>query len=129
MTPAPSRIHGLLWEAVSEPRNLVPLSLIIIFGFVGIGILTSMLRRPVPQPPNLFLAQLVVSSSQSKTSLFGNDRYLGEIGPRARAFTVLPGQIRLHLVRSYCQASDTTLDLKVGEQRTVGPLDPICGRT
>jgi hypothetical protein len=118
-----------LWEAISQPRNLVPLSLIVILAFVAIGLFRSSLRREVSPPANQFLASLVVSSSQPKTSLFGNDRYLGEIGPEARAFAVMPGQIRLRLVRSYCLASDTTLDLKVGEHLTIGPLDPICGRS
>lgn len=110
-----------------QPRNLVPLGLIIVLGIVGIGLLIGRLTRGAVPPPNEFLARLMVSSSQPGTSLFGNDRYLGEIGPQAREFTVVPGQIRLRLVRSHCRAIDTTFELKIGEQLTVGPLDPACG--
>jgi hypothetical protein len=127
--PAPSRIRELWWEAISQPRNLVPLGLIVILAIVGIGVLVSALTQPAPPPVNAFLARLVVSSSQPATSLFANDRYLGEIGPEAREFVLVPGPLRLRLVRSYCRATDTTLELKVGARVTVGPLDPNCGRT
>jgi hypothetical protein len=109
-----------------QPRNLVPLGLIVVLGIVGIGLLLGSLTRPAVSPPNEFLARLVVSSSQPGTSLFGNDRYLGEIGPQAREFTLVPGEIRLRLVRNHCRAVDTTFELKIAEHLTVGPLDPAC---
>jgi hypothetical protein len=110
-----------------QPRNLVPLGLIVVLGIVGIGLLLGALTRRAVPPPNEYLARLVVSSSQPGTSLFGNDRYLGEIGPQAREFTLVPGQVRLRLVRAHCRAIDTTFELKIGEHRMVGPLDPACG--
>ena len=124
---APAEIRGLLWEAVRRPRNLVPFALIMVLAIVGVGLLAATLMRRAAPPPNEFLARLVVSSSRPGTSLFGNDRYLGEIGPRARAFMVVPGQMRLRLVRSHCRARDTTFQLEIGAQRTIGPLDPVCG--
>jgi hypothetical protein len=111
-----------------RPRNLVPIGLILVSAIAGIGLLTSALVRRGAQPQNEFLARLVVTSSQPGTSLFANDRYLGEIGPRARQFAIVPGLVHLRLVRSYCRPSDTTLELKVGQRLAIGPLDPICER-
>jgi hypothetical protein len=111
-----------------RPRNLVPIGLILVLAIAGIGLLTSALVRRGAQPQNEFLARLVVTSSQPGTSLFANDRYLGEIGPRARQFAIVPGLVHLRLVRSYCRPSDTTLELKVGQRLAIGPLDPICER-
>lgn len=118
-----------MWEAIRRPRNLVPLGVILVLAIVGIGVLASSLTQRPPPPANEFLARLVISSSRPETSLFANGRYLGEIGPRAREFPMVPGQIRLRLVRSYCRASDTTFELKMGELLRVGPLDPVCGRS
>jgi hypothetical protein len=126
--PSPSRLRRLALEAVSERRNLVPLSIIVILGLVGIGlIVTAATRRPW-QPPDPALAHIAISSSESGTSLFANARYLGEIGPGPREFAIPPGRLHLRLIRTHCRASDTTLDLRAGEQRLVGPLDPLCGR-
>jgi hypothetical protein len=123
---APGRVQ--LWEALRQPRNFLPLGVIVLLAVVGVGLVVGALARRATPPPNDFLARLVVSSSRPGTSLFGNDHYLGEIGPKAREFTVVPGEIHLRLVRSRCQASDTTLELKIGERLAVGPLDPVCGQ-
>jgi hypothetical protein len=111
-----------------QTRNLVPLGLIVVLGIVAVGLLIGTLTRRAVPPPSAFLARLMVSSSQPGTSLFGNGLYLGEIGPQAREFSLVPGKIQLRLVRKYCRATDTTFELKIGEQLTVGPLDPACGQ-
>jgi hypothetical protein len=124
----PARGAGSLREALRQPRNLIPSALIVVLAIGGIVLLLSTLRRKAPPPASDFLVRLVVSSSQPETSLFGNERYLGEIGPRPREFLVVPGPMRLRLVRSYCQPRDTTFELQIGERLTVGPLDPVCRR-
>jgi hypothetical protein len=125
---APSRLRRLAREAVTERRNLIPLGIIIILSLMGISLLVRAMTREARQPPDPSLVHVAISSSQAGTSLFGNDRYLGEIGPGPREFTVPPGRLHLRLVRSHCRASDTTVEFKAGEQRMVGPLDPRCDR-
>ena len=60
-------------------------------------------QRPPTQQLQEFLTHFTVSSNQSETSLFGNDRYLGEIGPAGRQFAVVPGVIRLRVIHSHCR--------------------------
>jgi hypothetical protein len=124
--PAPSRIRRLAREAVTLRRNQIPLGLFIVLSIIEIGLLIQAYQPPPEPPPDPFLAHFFVSSAQSGTSLFGNDRYLGEIGPAGREFTVLPGQFRLRVIHSYCRATETTVDFGPGEHRTIGRLDPIC---
>lgn len=122
-----SRIRPLALEAVTERRNQIPLGLIILLAITFVVLMTR--ARPEPPPPQVdeFLPRLVVSSSQPGTSLFGNGQYLGEIGPAGRQFTVAPGLVRLRVIHRDCTASDTTVEFKAGELRTIGPLNAVCG--
>lgn len=122
----PSRIRDLAWEAISERRNLIPLGLMIVFAMVGISLLVKAeQQRAVSRPDELF-AHFTISSDRPGTSLFGNDRYLGEVGPAAREFAVPPGDLRLRVVHSYCRAWDTTVTLELGARRSIGPVNPLC---
>jgi hypothetical protein len=121
-------VRRLALEAVSERRNQIPLSIIGILALVGIGLIVMAATRRPWQPPDPAVAHIAISSSESGTSLFANERYLGEIGPGPREFTIPPGRVHLRLIRTHCRASDTTLELRVGEQHRVGPLDPVCDR-
>ena len=123
--PAWWRIFRLLQEAGTERRNLIPFGLIVGLALLGLGLLAQ--PRPAP-PPDPSLVHFAVASSYSGTSLFGNGRYLGEIGPQGRDFTVSPGHLRLRVIHSYCHAAETAFDFKAGERHTIGNLDPACER-
>jgi len=124
----PPSATGRVLAQLRKPKNLFPLVLIGVLTFVGLDLL-SRASTPVPGPaPEQFLVHLTVSSSRPATSLFGNERYMGEIGPEGREFTVAAGQLSLRLVRSRCQSTDTTIQLQAGATVSLGPLDPICPR-
>lgn len=122
------RVHELALEAVTERKNQIPLGLLILLSIAAIVLMGAEPHaKPTAPPLQEFLTHFTVSSSQPETSLFGNDRYLGEIGPVGRRFALLPGIIRLRVIHSHCRASDTTIDFKAGEDRTIGPLNAACG--
>jgi hypothetical protein len=115
-------------EQLRRPKNLFPLVLIVVFGVSAADLLLRAAAPPPGPSPEQFLVKLTVSSSKPSTSLFGNELYLGEIGPTPRVFTVAAGQFTLRVIRSRCQASDTTLQLKAGSDVTLGPLEPHCAK-
>jgi hypothetical protein len=124
----PPRIRRLLREAISEPRNRVPLALIILLAIVAAGLFVRPAKPSADQPGTEWFARLVLSSSRPGTSIFANGRYLGEIGPEGREFNLSPGHFALRFIRRDCQAGDTVIDLQAGDRITVGPLNPACGR-
>jgi hypothetical protein len=111
--------------ARAQRRNLIPLALIAGLSLMAVSLLT---RRPDPPSPEPIVAYVAVASSYSGTSLFGNDHYLGEIGPQGREFVVPPGHLRLRVIHSYCHAADTAFDVQAGARHPVGNLDPACDR-
>lgn len=123
---SPSRFRRLVHELISEPRNWIPFGLMIVLGIVAAGLFLNR-AEPIADPRGeLNIARLTVSSSRSGTSLFVNGGYVGEIGPAPREFTLAPGHLRLRLVRRDCLARDTAIDLKIGDQVAIGPLEPTC---
>ncbi len=121
-------IRALAIEAVTERKNQIPLALFIVLTILAVVLLGAGARsKPPASQLQEFLTHFTVSSNQTETSLFANDRYLGEIGPGGRQFAVVPGVIRLRVIHSDCRARDTTFEFKAGEYKTVGPLDAACG--
>lgn len=113
-------------EQLRQPKNLFPLVLIVVFGVAAADLLRRSAAPPPGPSPEQFMVKLTVRSSKPSTSLFGNEQYLGEIGPTPREFTVAAGQFTLRVIRSRCQSSDTTLQLQAGTYVTLGSLEPRC---
>jgi len=115
---------GRLIAQLREPRNWIPLGLMIGLAIVAAALFLHEPQRVDPEPP--ILTRLSVSSSRAGTSLFVQGHYAGEIGRDPREFAVDPGHLRLRLIRRDCRARDTTVDIRAGETLSIGPLDPAC---